>query len=153
MDTTQHFFNGEHALPGPHRQIGDGRSTAGAAEPLRLLVLPAGWALEVVKPVVLVGRHSDVELRLAYPDVSRRHCRLVFCGGLWHIHDLDSRNGVFVNGVRLHETALYTGDRIDLGTATLVVTAAPGPAPVAAGPEAEMLRSISDALRSPPLAG
>jgi pSer/pThr/pTyr-binding forkhead associated (FHA) protein len=91
---------------------------------LRLVVLPAGRPVEVSKPVVVVGRHSDVELRLAYPDVSRRHCRLVFAGGAWQVHDLDSLNGVFVNGERMHEATLYEGDQVKIGEATLVVTAA-----------------------------
>jgi pSer/pThr/pTyr-binding forkhead associated (FHA) protein len=93
--------------------------------PLRLMVLPEARPVELAKPAVLVGRHSDVELRLAYPDVSRRHCRLVYADGVWQVQDLDSLNGLFVNGERMHEATLYEGDHIRVGEATLVITEAP----------------------------
>ncbi len=123
-----------HELQGPHLRPGD---LVESVAPLRLLVLPQGRVVELGKPAVLVGRHTDADLRLAYPEVSRRHCRLVFEDGLWHVHDLDSLNGIFVNGERMHAATLYEGDRIRLGEVTLLVTAAPAP---------EMLRSIADAL-------
>jgi pSer/pThr/pTyr-binding forkhead associated (FHA) protein len=121
----------------PHRITADVPFETAIA-PLRLLVLPEGRAVELLKPAVVVGRHSDVEVRLAYPDVSRRHCRLVFANGLWCVQDLDSLNGVFVNDERMHEATLYEGDRVRVGAATLVVLHAPTPCGV--------LRSISDAL-------
>ena len=132
---------------GPHQRPGS------AVVALRLLVLPEQRPVEVVKPVVVVGRHSEVELRLAHPDVSRRHCRLVLEEGLWRVHDLDSLNGLFVNGERLQDATLYEGDQIRVGAATLVVTAAPPPERVASGPEADVLRSIAEALPLTPLAG
>jgi pSer/pThr/pTyr-binding forkhead associated (FHA) protein len=143
-ETQQHFPSAGHALQGPHKLAGDV-----GVPPLRLLVLPGGQQVEVAKPVALIGRHSDVELRLAYPDVSRRHCRLVFGDGVWHIHDLDSLNGLFVNGERMHEATLYDGDRIRIGEATLVVTDAPAPMCKPAGPATQVLRSIADALPPP----
>jgi pSer/pThr/pTyr-binding forkhead associated (FHA) protein len=113
---------------------------SGDITPLRFLVMPDGRPVEVRKPVVVVGRHTDVELRLAYPDVSRRHCRLVFADGVWQVHDLDSLNGLFVNGERMHEATLYEGDRLRVGEATLLVTEAPEPE------GADMLRHIAAAL-------
>jgi pSer/pThr/pTyr-binding forkhead associated (FHA) protein len=141
-ETQQHRPSGGHAFQGPHKFSDD----ALAVPPLRLVVLPGGERVEVSKPIALIGRHSDVELRLAFPDVSRRHCRLEFDDGVWHIHDLDSLNGLFVNGERMHEATLYDGDRIRIGEATLLVIAAPAPACKPAGPATEMLRSIADAL-------
>jgi S-DNA-T family DNA segregation ATPase FtsK/SpoIIIE len=108
--------------------------------------MPAGSAVEVMQPTVVIGRHSEAELRLPYADVSRRHCRLAFTSGVWQIHDLDSLNGVFINGERMHEATLYEGDEVRLGTATLRVIAAPLPQRVLSGTEAQVLRSIVDAL-------
>ncbi len=108
--------------------------------PLRLLVLPEERPVELAKHAVVVGRHSAAELRLTYPDVSRRHCRLVYADGVWQIQDLDSLNGLFINGERMHEATLYEGDEIRIGEATLVVTQAPVPAGM------EVLRSIAAAL-------
>jgi pSer/pThr/pTyr-binding forkhead associated (FHA) protein len=133
-ETRQHHGDGQHGLQGPHQ--------VSHFVPLLIKVLPEGRVVELTRPAVVVGRHSGADLRLAYPDVSRRHCRLVFDEGLWRVHDLDSLNGVYVNGERMNEAALYAGDEIRLGEATLLVTAAPGP-------EAEVLRSIADVLPPP----
>jgi FHA domain len=147
MDETREYHGGNrHGLRGPHKLPGDTSHNTGTVTPLCLIVLPEGRPVEVATPVALVGRHSEVELRLAYPDVSRRHCRLVFEDGVWHVHDLDSLNGLFVNGERMHEAALYEGDRIRIGEATLLVTAAPSSGRKAAGTATEVLRSIAAAL-------
>lgn len=96
-----------------------------APAPLGLLILPEGRRIALAGPSVVVGRHSTAELRLAYADVSRQHCRLVFDDGAWHICDLGSLNGLFVNDVRIEMAMLAEGDRIQIGEATLVVTEAP----------------------------
>ena len=145
-DTRQHCSRTGHGLQGPHQEGDDSMFEGSAVAPLGLVVLPEGTLVEVARPVVLVGRHSDMELRLACPEVSRRHCRLVFQDGVWHVHDLDSLNGLYVNEERMQEAAIYEGDRIRIGTATLVVTAAPVAARKLAGPATEVLRSIAEAL-------
>src|SRR5215475_6553132 len=66
--------------------------------PLRLVMRPGGVAVELTRPDMLLGRHSEADIRLPLPDVSRRHCRIVLHDGQWHIFDLDSLNGIFVNG-------------------------------------------------------
>jgi pSer/pThr/pTyr-binding forkhead associated (FHA) protein len=132
MDETEDFNRGSS-----YRRIGDGTTL-----PLRLRVMPDDWTIELAKPAVVVGRHTDVELRLAYPDVSRRHCRLSFADGLWRVRDLDSLNGLFVNGERIHEATLTEGDELQIGEATLIVTEAPA----ALGAGADVLRSIAEAL-------
>ena len=50
---------------------------------LYLVLQPSGATLELMQPDVLVGRHSSADVRLPLPDVSRRHCRLVFGKGCW----------------------------------------------------------------------
>jgi pSer/pThr/pTyr-binding forkhead associated (FHA) protein len=145
MDETKHHAGSSgHALRGPHQR------SEHAIPALRLVVLPEGRPIELTKPVVVVGRHTDVELRLAYPDVSRRHCRLVFDDGVWQVNDLDSLNGIYVNGERMQEATLYEGDRLRIGEVTLLITAAPVSTKTTSA-AAQVLRSIASAL--PPLAG
>jgi pSer/pThr/pTyr-binding forkhead associated (FHA) protein len=84
--------------------------------PLRLLLLPGGLCVELTRPNMLVGRHSEADVRLALPDVSRRHCRFLFQHGHWKIIDLDSMNGIFLNGERMQEAALYDGDQVRIGS-------------------------------------
>jgi len=84
--------------------------------PLRLLLQPGGLIIDLNKPDMLVGRHSEADVRLSLPDISRRHCRFVFADGSWRVFDLNSLNGVFVNGERLHESAVFHGDRIGIAS-------------------------------------
>src|SRR5262249_10640416 len=65
--------------------------------PLRLLLQPSGALIELSRPDMVIGRHTGADVRLPLPDVSRRHCRCLFIDGTWHILDLSSLNGVWVN--------------------------------------------------------
>jgi adenylate cyclase len=47
---------------------------------------------------------------LRFPNVSAQHCQLILVGGYWYVTDLQSRNGVKVNGVRVQEKRLDPGD-------------------------------------------
>jgi pSer/pThr/pTyr-binding forkhead associated (FHA) protein len=89
--------------------------------PLRLVVQPGGVAMPVTQAEVVVGRHSQADVRLPLPDVSRRHCRIVYSGGKWHIFDMDSLNGVFVNGARIKHARLEHRDVISIGGFALQV--------------------------------
>jgi pSer/pThr/pTyr-binding forkhead associated (FHA) protein len=102
----------------------DGRKEADVPEGfvcLRLLLQPGGLRVELDRPDMLVGRHSSADVRLCLPDVSRRHCRFVFSAGRWQVFDLNSLNGVFVNGRRLEQAVLAHGDIIGIGCLTFRV--------------------------------
>jgi hypothetical protein len=66
-----------------------------------------------------LGRHPECEVQLADPSVSRRHAHLEPAGAGWMVEDLDSTNGVKVNGERVHRAELRHGDRLELGTVRL----------------------------------
>jgi predicted component of type VI protein secretion system len=83
--------------------------------PLALVLLPKGVRLEMTKPDMLVGRHSDMDVRLPLPDVSRRHCRFVFTSAGWQVVDLNSLNGIHLNGKRVTHATLRNGDRVRIG--------------------------------------
>jgi adenylate cyclase len=83
--------------------------------PLKLILQPSGMAVELTKPKTVVGRHMSCDLRLPLPDVSRQHCRFVFSEGCWHVDDLNSTNGVFVNQQRVQHAILHHGDLVRLG--------------------------------------
>ena len=62
-----------------------------------------------------IGRSSE-SLPLADQAISRRHSELTPDDGHWHINDLKSANGTFVNGVRVTERRLLQpGDQIRCG--------------------------------------
>ncbi len=69
----------------------------------------------------IIGRSLDCHLTLEDPLVSRRHARIFVDGEGARIEDMDSRNGVRVNGAVIREpVALRNGDRVRIGTQDFV---------------------------------
>jgi len=67
------------------------------------------------RPVLLVGRHPECDVRLDLPKISRRHCCLALAYDRVVIRDLGSRNGLRVNGRVVDETQLQLGDEVAIG--------------------------------------
>ncbi len=84
--------------------------------PLQLVLVPSGRILELNKPDQMLGRHSGSDIRLPLADVSRRHCRIFYANTAWHILDLDSTNGVFLNHRKVQQARLKTGDLLRIGS-------------------------------------
>ena len=70
---------------------------------------------EIIDAEVHMGRELDNTLRLPDPSVSRHHCVLRKVGGGFEIQDLQSSNGVLVNGNRVQSSILHDGDRLTVG--------------------------------------
>jgi hypothetical protein len=69
--------------------------------------------------VFVAGRGADAGLRFD-PDFDRvasgRHAEFIEFGGAWHVRDLNSSNGTWVNGERLGgQRALRDGDTVTFG--------------------------------------
>lgn len=116
--------------------------------PLRLVLQPGGLAVELTRPDMLVGRHSEADVRLQLPDVSRRHCRFVFAQGRWQVFDLNSLNGIFVNGAKLKQATLRHRDQLQIGSCTFAVDLPLAAAEQPRGSE-QILGSIAGALPAP----
>lgn len=68
----------------------------------------------------VVGRDPTCAAVIDEPDVSRYHARIVTDGETATIEDLGSKNGTFVDGVKIREkTALAPGSEIRLGETVL----------------------------------
>jgi pSer/pThr/pTyr-binding forkhead associated (FHA) protein len=106
----------------------------------------ATWQFfEVKQESAILGRHSTADVRLADPDISRRHCRFYYWHEAWHVVDLSSLNGIYVNGQRVHETTLYTGDEIRVGNVVLHVERGTE-AHIERDPTSEVIRKIAGLL-------
>jgi hypothetical protein len=70
--------------------------------------------------VTVIGRATDSDLRLEDPGVSRRHAEIRVTDKGGEITDLGSTNGVRLNGTAVTSARLHDGDRIDLGSTSLV---------------------------------
>ena len=71
--------------------------------------------LALESDLYIVGRSSDADISLKSSDLSRQHAKLKRQNGTFSIEDLDSTNGVFLNGTKIHAAQLYHGDIIQLG--------------------------------------
>ena len=71
--------------------------------------------LRVETSPISIGRAPDNELPLSDRAVSRHHCRLVPADDCFLLRDAGSRNGTFVNGVRIFEVALERGSHLQIG--------------------------------------
>lgn len=78
-----------------------------------------GEERELDKRRVLIGRSRDCDIQLADANVSRRHAEVRQEGPTYWIVDLDSTNGIEVNGRRLKRAKLEDGDRVVLGSTEL----------------------------------
>jgi hypothetical protein len=117
----------------------DGAKLVDAVEPTgqeaalgQLLVRLPGGAENVVaihRFDLHLGKDPSNDVVIDDPAVSRRHATLRLVGGLWHIVDEGSRNGVFVNGRRVAAPApVAPGDRITIGQTTLELSTYASPA-------------------------
>ncbi|MDC0274368.1 FHA domain-containing protein, partial [Planctomycetaceae bacterium] len=79
---------------------------------------------------LLIGRDAECHLRLASTDVSRRHCELSITENGVLVKELGSRNGTFIDGFLISETApLNPGSILKVGNMEFAL---PGKRPVTA---------------------
>ena len=71
---------------------------------------------EVTKQRTTLGRSRDCDVQIEDPSASRRHAEVRQEGTSYWIVDLDSTNGIEVNGMRTKRAKLQHGDRITIGS-------------------------------------
>ncbi|MCS6871282.1 MAG: FHA domain-containing protein, partial [Anaerolineae bacterium] len=79
-----------------------------------------GQVFPLERPVINLGRRRDNHIAIDSPYVSRYHAQLRLRFGRYVIYDLNSRGGTFVNGHRITECLLKSGDVIGLSQVLLV---------------------------------
>jgi len=82
-----------------------------------------GRRFELEQPVISIGRDRSNDLQLHDTEVSRRHGELRLEDDEFALIDLESANGSYVNGERIEQQALGSGDRLTLGRTVLLFTA------------------------------
>jgi hypothetical protein len=107
------------------RVRGEVERTGARRRPKALLVV-SGKRLLLPPRGAEVGRSRDCDIVLEDSSVSRRHAELRPDGSAWTIEDLDSTNGVRVNGIAVHgPQKLRTGDRIEMGSTEILFEITP----------------------------
>jgi two-component system cell cycle response regulator len=80
----------------------------------------AGEMFKIADQKTVIGRGPKVTIRLNDEGVSREHCQLVADGEHVMLHDLGSTNGTFCNGVRVETRQLADGDKIMVGSTSIL---------------------------------
>lgn len=69
----------------------------------------------VEKKSIVIGRKSDCDIVIDDKEVSSRHAKILLNHNNLTIEDLDSVNGVFVNGAKVNKHVLVAGDNFVIG--------------------------------------
>jgi FHA domain-containing protein len=128
-----------------------GPNSPNQSDTLRLVALGAAAprVLELRSARVTVGTAASNDLLLDEPTASRRHAALERRGGRWHVADLGSTNGTYINGRRVTApTPLQRGDELRFANARFACVA-PGDdlSKVGAGSEKTGARSRGRGVR------
>src|SRR5882757_5976010 len=91
------------------------KSPGGLRMPAQLLALNEGPSIMLDKPILLLGRDLECDIRLDSRKISRRHCCIAQVGEQLVVRDLGSTNGIRINGVRVMEGHLGTDDELTIG--------------------------------------
>jgi hypothetical protein len=113
----------------------DGLVPSRAATLTCLTGLDVGRTFPLAEEKTDIGRGTQVDFRLRDRAVSRAHVRILRKGSLFTLADLNSPNGVYLNGRRVKSRVpLADGDVIELGQTLLRFQAAVEEPPPAAEP-------------------
>jgi predicted component of type VI protein secretion system len=83
--------------------------------PPRLIALDNEHTLLLDKPIILIGRHEECDIQLESRKVSRRHCCVAQVETHLVVRDLESTNGIRINGHQVLEGTLSDGDELTIG--------------------------------------
>ncbi len=85
----------------------------------------AGRSIALKHGKLVIGRAEECDVRPLGDEVSRRHCAVVEEAGSVTVEDLKSRNGTYVNGVRIAaKVTVADGDIVRVGPLELKVSCA-----------------------------
>jgi diguanylate cyclase (GGDEF)-like protein len=79
-----------------------------------------GEMYKVEGQTTVIGRGQRAQIRLLDDGISREHAQLVQKGDKIVLEDLGSTNGTFCNGLRIEKKELADGDKILVGSTTIL---------------------------------
>lgn len=122
LDTDQLTVTATHSESTPHSTIAMERvelpATEKPANPR--LVINGERTIPLKDDVINIGRHPQNNIILDDAGVSRFHLQLRLRFGSYTLFDVQSQGGTLVNGVRVEECRLRSGDTIQIGQTAIV---------------------------------
>lgn len=77
-----------------------------------MIPVGGGDTIPLLKKTLLVGRRESCDIVLRFSNVSAHHCQLSCDGGYWYVKDMNSKNGIKVNGDRVTSKRVDPGDML-----------------------------------------
>ena len=96
-----------------------------------LVPVGGGDVIPLIRPQLSIGRRESCDICLHLPNVSSIHAQLSFTDGHWFIRDMNSTNGIKVNGVRVprrSKKVLHPKDTITIGKRNYILEYTPAEA-------------------------
>lgn len=90
-----------------------------------LIPMSPNLAAVSIGEVCMLGREAGCDIVISDPFVSSRHARIERRGSTFTLRDLQSRNGLYLNGTRVVESVLTVGDKLKLGDTVFVFAESP----------------------------
>jgi len=87
-----------------------------------LVPIGGGDSIPLIRATLTMGRRESCDICMKFPNISGLHCELSFRDGYWFIRDLNSTNGIKVNGTRVQEKLVYPKDEISIGKRAYVIS-------------------------------
>lgn len=69
---------------------------------------------------LIFGRGKEANISITDNLISSKHCQITFKSDRLEIIDLGSKNGTYLNGIRIEQSEIFLGDEIRIGQTTLV---------------------------------
>jgi hypothetical protein len=110
------------------------------------LILEGRRHVNLLEPVISIGRALDNDLILEDPRVSRHHAQFRQRYGRYVLYDLDSAGGTTINGYPVEECVLHCGDVVSFAGVSVIYGEDP-PTPI---PQSVSEKENTPAFRSPP---
>lgn len=74
----------------------------------------------------IIGRGDATDIHVPSVEISRMHASVAAVEGRHLIKDMESRNGLILNGIRIISATLHDGDIIQIGNAVFIFRASTG---------------------------
>ena len=68
----------------------------------------------------IIGRSRSADVQIDSPELSRKHFLLKRENKEYSATDLRSRNGIYLNGVKMHSASLRSGDSLQIGNVIFI---------------------------------
>ena len=80
-----------------------------------------GDPIPLIREILTLGRRESCDICLRFPNISGVHAELSFRNGYWYIRDMNSTNGVKVQGIRVQEKLLHPRDEVTIGKRKYII--------------------------------